>query len=195
MTVIRQATETPIHVHRFAEVRRDDELRLEALRRKDAAAWTELFEEHRDLVFRSALTHVREPALAEDITGQVFLEAIEGIGRYRDRGKPMAAWLLTITRHRSLDALRKMRRDRSTALEASAGTWAMTTAPALDALGDLTVEQREVIHLRFVEDRTVEDIARITGRSTAAVKSLQHRALRQLRARIEQKKAGGTTHV
>jgi RNA polymerase sigma-70 factor (ECF subfamily) len=107
----------------------------------------------------------------------------------------LAAWLLTITRHRSLDALRKMRRDQSTALEATAGTWAMTAAPALDALGDLTVEQREVIHLRFVEDQTIEDIARITGRSQAAVKSLQHRALRQLRARIEKNKAGGTASV
>ena len=53
--------------------------------------------------------------------------------------------------------------------------------PALvSAIGRLTPDQREVVVLRFVADLPIEAVARITGRTTGAVKALQHRALAQL---------------
>ncbi len=192
--MIRDVTELPaaqavIH-ERTQQAETPEEARLAALRCKDTLAWTALFEEHRHLVFRAALAQVRDQQLAEDVTSQVFLEAVEGIGRYRDRGKPIAAWLLAIARQRSLDVLRKQRRQARTGFVPVEGAWAMTTAPAFEALDILTPEQREVMHLRFVEERSVEEVASLTGRSTAAVKSLQHRALRQLRARTERRTGG-----
>ena len=159
------------------------DLFIEALRSRETEAWTALFEEHRHLVYRAALAQVGERELAEDVTAQVFLEAIEGIGRYRDRGKPISAWLLAIARHRSLDAIRKRRRDGTTAT-APADTGHEPSTAALEALHVLTPEQREVVHLRFVEDLSIETVATMTGRSPGAVKSLQHRALRQLRAHL-----------
>ncbi|MGE3075853.1 MAG: RNA polymerase sigma factor [Dehalococcoidia bacterium] len=68
---------------------------------------------------------------------------------------------------------------------------AFTATPALAALGELTPEQREVIHLRFVEDLPIHEVARLTGRSAGAVKSLQHRALRQLRSQLSPERPGG----
>lgn len=162
------------------------DLFIEALRSRETEAWTALFEEHRHLVYRAALAQVGERELAEDITAQVFLEAIEGIRRYRDRGKPISAWLLSIARHRSLDALRKRRRA-APVLEHDATTPVEHDA-ALEALHILTPEQREVVHLRFVEDLSIETVATMTGRSPGAVKSLQHRALRQLRAHLTNSK-------
>jgi len=156
---------------------------LAALRARDASAWTELFEQHRDLVYRAALSQVRERELAEDVTAQVFLEAIEGIRRYRDRGRPIGAWLLAIARHRSLDAIRKRRRE-SRSDPPPPGSAGEPASPALEALRVLTPEQREVVHLRFVEDLSIETVAAMTGRSPGAVKSLQHRALRQLRVHL-----------
>ena len=50
----------------------------------------------------------------------------------------------------------------------------------LSAIDRLTPEQREVVLLRFVADLPIEAVARITRRTTGAVKSLQHRALAQL---------------
>ncbi|MGE0598681.1 MAG: RNA polymerase sigma factor [Dehalococcoidia bacterium] len=160
-----------------------DSERIHALRARESAAWTALFEQQKDVVFRSALSLVGERELAEDITGQVFLEAIEGIGRFRDRGVPLTAWLLAIARHRSIDAMRKRRRERNTGVP-PAESGAFTANPALSALGQLTPEQREIIHLRFVEDLPIEEVARLTRRSPGAVKSLQHRALRQLRSQL-----------
>ncbi|MFN0148692.1 MAG: RNA polymerase sigma factor [Dehalococcoidia bacterium] len=160
------------------------EIELARLKRREPLAWSLLFEREYPLVFRVVLGRVREPAVAEDIASQVFLEAMQGIGRYRDRGRPMTAWLLTIARHRSLDWFRKARREHGIAIEPVGDGPESGLTVALDALAVLTHEQREVIHLRFVEGYSLEEVGRMTGRKTGAVKSLQHRALARLKTVI-----------
>lgn len=162
--------------------------KLTRLKRRDAQAWNDVFEEHHVLVFRAVLAQVRDTTVAEDITAQVFLEALQGIDRYRDRGKPIAAWLTTIARNRSTDWLRKQRREqralsREAALSA-VGTSETLPGDAYALLDPLTPEQREVVALRFIEELSLEEVASVTGRSPGAVKSLQHRALRQLRGAL-----------
>jgi RNA polymerase sigma-70 factor, ECF subfamily len=174
-----------------------DEQQLEALRQRNPAAWTQLFEQHNGLVFRSALAQLGDRALAEDITAQVFLEAIEGIGRYRSRGKPLTAWLLSIARHRSIDAARKRARQTTIPTIEHIPGIPLPGGEALEALAELTPDQRQVIHLRFIEDLSIEQVAALTNRTQGAVKSLQHRALRQLRARLDSTTTtpGGATHA
>jgi RNA polymerase sigma-70 factor, ECF subfamily len=46
-----------------------------------------------------------------------------------------------------------------------------------EALSTLTVEQREVILLRFHDDRSISEVAALTGRTETAIKGLQHRAV------------------
>lgn len=168
---------------------------LAALGARDPNEWTALFEQHRDLVFRAALAQLGEREAAEDVTGQVFLEAIEGIRRYRDRGRPLSAWLLTIARHRCLDAVRKRKRDETLAARQTADVQPPVVPHSLLALEALTREQREIIHLRFVEDLSIEEAARVSGRTPGAVKALQHRALRQLRAQLESNTTQGKGHA
>ncbi len=156
---------------------------LSALRSRQAAAWSALFEREHPVVFRAVLAQVGNRAVAEDITAQVFVEAIEGIGRYRDRGRPIVAWLLSIARVRCMDWFRRRGRERD--IEgipepAVEGPDAYLSV-AFAALAQLTAEQREVVHLRFVEGRPLDEVARLTGRSTGAVKALQHRALARLK--------------
>lgn len=160
---------------------REDSL-LERLRRREPQAWNELFDQEHPIVFRSALAQTGNPSVAEDIAGQVFLEALEGIDRYRERGKPIRVWLLTIARHRSLDWLRKRGRERTGEVpdqHVDGPEPAQTVA--LEALALVTPEQREVIFLRFVEGYSLREVAQLTRRSEGAVKSLQHRALDRLR--------------
>jgi RNA polymerase sigma-70 factor, ECF subfamily len=160
---------------------------LTELKRRDTAAWSALFEREHPVIFRSVLSQVGNRAVAEDITAQVFVEAIEGIERYRDRGRPIVAWLFSIARFRCADWFR--RRGRESVLEdapepAVDGPDASLTV-ALAALSELTPEQREVIHLRFVEGRPLEEVGQMTGRSAGAVKALQHRALARLKNILE----------
>ena len=157
---------------------------LARLKRREPGEWSALFERDYAIVFRSSLSRVGEPTVAEDIAAQVFLEAMEGIGRYLDRGKPITAWLLTIARHRSLDWLRRVSRERGAATEpVTAGPESGLTV-AIEALRLLTEDQREVVHLRFVEGYALDEVAKLTGRSAGAVKSLQHRGPARLRRLI-----------
>ena len=158
---------------------------LDRLKRREPGAWSQLFERDYPIVFRSVLSRVGERALAEDIASQVFIEAIEGIGRYRERGRPITAWLLTIARHRSFDWFRKVRREVGTVIEPTTEGPEATLTVALDALVHLTEDQREVIQLRFVEGYHLEEVAQLTGRTAGAVKSLQHRALARLKKIID----------
>ena len=154
---------------------------LDRLKRREPGAWTAVFEREYPLVFRTVLIRVREQAVAEDIAAQVFLEAMEGIGRYRERGKPFAAWLVTIARHRSLDWFRRRNREQGIVVEPSVDGPETGLTVALDALALLTDDQREVIHLRFIEGYSLEEVGKLTNRSAGAVKSLQHRGLARLR--------------
>ncbi|MBA4181927.1 MAG: RNA polymerase subunit sigma-24 [Anaerolinea sp.] len=151
------------------------------LKRRDQAAWAAMFEREHPLVFRSVFAQVGDRTTAEDITAQVFLEAIEGIGRYRHRGRPITAWLHSIARHRSTDWFRKKWRETGEIVEPVVDGPEQGLEVALAALSMLTSEQREVVHLRFVEDLSIEEVAAITGRSMGAVKAMQHRALARLR--------------
>ncbi|GAB4328105.1 MAG: hypothetical protein Kow0010_11870 [Dehalococcoidia bacterium] len=157
---------------------------LARLKRRESSAWSELFEREHPVVFRAVLAQVGSVAAAEDITSQVFLEAIEGIGRYRDRGRPFTAWLLTVARHRAID-WRRRQRARPEAIDGdlveTAGA-APSVDDALRLLERLTPEQRDVMVLRFVEGYSLDETARLTGRSLGSVKALQHRAVRQLRS-------------
>ena len=160
---------------------------LTELKSRDAAAWSALWQREHPVVFRAVFAQVGNRAVAEDITAQVFVEAIEGIGRYRDRGRPLVAWLLSIARLRCTDWFRRRGRERDleNAPEPTVDGPDAHLSAAFAALAELTREQREVVHLRFLEGRPLEEVARLTGRSTGAVKALQHRALARLKHILE----------
>ncbi|MFN0094775.1 MAG: RNA polymerase sigma factor [Dehalococcoidia bacterium] len=154
---------------------------VDRLKARDADAWSAVFEREYPLVYRSVLARTRNGAVAEDVASQVFVEAIAGIDRYRERGRPIGAWLMTIARNRAADWFRKQQRERGSEVEPTAAGPEAGLTIAVDALGRLTADQREVVHLRFVEGFALEEVAARTGRSVTAVKALQHRAIARLR--------------
>lgn len=162
------------------------ESEVERLKRGDQDAWAALFEAEYDRVFRLLVSLVGDVHAAEDLASQVFFEAVAGIRRYRDRGRPVPAWLFAIARHRATDWQRSRRRlERAhAAMTAPADRPDFAAAGIAEIVSTLKPEQAEVLHLRFVEGLEVEEIATILGRSGAAVRQLQHRALNNLRARF-----------
>ena len=127
----------------------------------------------------------------EDLTGEVFLQVSRDLPRFRDADDPAAVrrWVFTIARNRAIDAERRARRRPVQATAVLPEVEAPATAAEIDedllaALAALTDDQREVVTLRFVADLPLEDVARITRRSTGATKSLQHRALENLRQAV-----------
>jgi RNA polymerase sigma-70 factor, ECF subfamily len=171
--------------------RKDDEaslvLRACAL---DEKAVAELYERHVQAIYRYVIVRVNDHQVAEDITADVFLRAVEGLGTYEYRGAPFSAWLYRIARDRVVDYYRQQGRQ-------NAGEIPETLACSLpepdarvvqemeqqqlrDCLQKLTEDQRMVVLLRFIERQSADEIARRLGKTAGAVRALQHRALMAL---------------
>ena len=164
---------------------------IDRARNGDRAAFAELYDTHVDSVYRYVLYRVREPSDAEDITADVFTRAFANIHRYRWQGKSFLAWLYTIARNAVTD---RRRRERPTVELDNAyglaedGPTAHEQAvhgEAVDALRGavrhLTSEQQEVLVLRFVENRSSREVAKLLGKNEGAIRALQFRALGRLR--------------
>ncbi|MGH9179549.1 MAG: RNA polymerase sigma factor [Acidimicrobiales bacterium] len=121
----------------------------------------------------------------EDVLGEVFLQVARDLGTFRGDDDALRRWVFAIAHNRLLDARRRVARRPATAdrpvPEQAAPPPDVGLDPALvDALDELTPDQREVVVLRFVADLSLADVAQLTRRRVGAVKALQHRALETL---------------
>ena len=125
--------------------------------------------------------------LAEDVTSEVFQEALANLPRFEWRGAPFAAWLFRIAANAIADRAKRAARERGT----PAPDPADDPEPARERdeelarlyrrVRDLPADQRRVIEMRFTEEKSIREIAAELGRSEGAVKQLQFRAVRSLR--------------
>lgn len=131
----------------------------------------------------------------EDVLGEVFFHVARSLHRFHgDEDEDLRSWVFTIARHRVVDDVRRRARRPTTAGDVTPDLPGPPDPSGLDpdlieALGRLNEEQREVIALRFIADLSLADVAKITGRSVGAVKSMQLRGIDQL-ARILKRSCG-----
>lgn len=160
---------------------------------RDAHWLEQLYNDHCDLVYRYAHALVNEGTTAEDIVAEVFLRAWRYRHALRDDGRS-AAWLLAITRRVAIDAFRRTARygQSESPLEDRPELAAPVTAdPPEDegciwsAFRKLTRGQQQVLYLRFVEERSHEEVLRMLGRSPGAIRAVQFRALARMRRLLE----------
>ncbi len=172
----------------------DTPLVLRAIRR-DQDAFGELYDRHVVRVYRHIYYMVGNAAEAEDLTAQTFLRAWEAIERYQVRGAPFVSWLLRIAHNLGVSYLRS-KRDSSELHDGIVDTkerrdpeWSyqQTAEEELvrEAILRLREEQRQVIILRFIEDLDYKEVADIIGKSVAAIRVIQHRALNSLRKQMK----------
>ena len=176
----------------------DDELVLAALAGRDDA-YEELARRHKGRVFGVAARFARDTAELEDICQEVFTQAYFKLRQYR-RDSPFEHWLLRITTHKCYDYLRKRRRAApqisvEAMLESGHEPHAPpppTAHPRLEhlhaAIGQLSAKERLVITLLELEERSVLEIAGLTGWSVGNVKVRAFRARAALRKLMEKQK-------
>jgi RNA polymerase sigma factor (sigma-70 family) len=130
---------------------------------------------------------------------EVFLRVFRGIGTFDGSEDKFRSWVFAIAHNRIIDERRRRSRRPAEVPASEAPEVPTEQAPdaadlALGRLGDdrlrllldgLSPEQREVLLLRVVADLSIEDTARALGKRPGAVKALQHRAIRSLRAKVE----------
>ncbi|OFW59778.1 MAG: hypothetical protein A2133_10525 [Actinobacteria bacterium RBG_16_64_13] len=179
--------------------RRREQRLVEAACRGEESAVEALYRTHFDTIYRYVLLRLRSPSAAEDVTSQVFLGMIRGLGRYHDEGKPFVAWLYGMARKQIAFYQRGQSRvpnpvdlDAAEELVAhSAGPHATAEEREVrgalaDALGRVPEGQREVIMLRYILSMSLAETAAIVGRTEGAVKQLQLRGLATLKTLLGQ---------
>jgi RNA polymerase sigma-70 factor (ECF subfamily) len=179
---------------------------LDGARCGESEALSTLYRQFLPAVSGYVATRVPDRATAEDLTSEVFLKMVEGIGQLQASDEPgFAAWLLQIARFTVADYYRKRQyQPMVVSLEPTGGEedshgecralpsnqpdgdpahwieareeWARVVA----AINTLTEEQRQVLVGRLIIGFDVATVARMVGKKANAVKSLQFRALQSL---------------
>lgn len=155
---------------------------------KDPSRFAELYETNFERVYAFIVRRVHDRHEAEDLTAEVFHHALENIARFEWRGVPFAVSLYRIATNAIADRGRRMKYtlEAAGAEDYDRSSWQeIERRAALFRLVEgLPEDQRTVIVKRFVEQKTIRDIAKEFGRSEGAIKQLQFRALESLRARV-----------
>ena len=180
-----------------AQVAVDDGLAITIERAivQDRQAFGELYSRYLDRVYRYAYYSLGNAQEAEDVAAQTFLQAWQAIGRYRPTGAPFISWLLRIA-HNIVVSHHRSRRNHAPLLEAVVRADGRESPletcqrqedqrRLIDALGRLKDVHRRVLILRFADELSYAEVAAILGKSVAAARVIQHRALGALRRLLE----------
>ncbi|HEY8642107.1 MAG TPA: sigma-70 family RNA polymerase sigma factor [Candidatus Dormibacteraeota bacterium] len=171
-----------------------DETGLVQRAKLDPAAFGELYDRYFSQIYRFVYSRVRDQSAAEDVTSEVFVKALRGIGRYQDTGRPFSAWLYQIAVNAVNDRYRSLRPTEDIDSQISISTG----GPSLDEIAIQNEEvrriwtlvetlpgpQRTAMVLKFQEDMKIDDIAAVMGKSPGAVKLLIHRGVTRLRENV-----------
>ncbi|MBM3127258.1 MAG: sigma-70 family RNA polymerase sigma factor [Chloroflexi bacterium] len=144
-----------------------------------------MYDTHAPRIFRYIYHRLGNRAVAEDLTSEVFVRFL----RARVAPDNLAAFLFRMAHNLIVDYLRCHRAtqllDENLAAEqsdpANLVAEEMRRARLRRALARLTVEQQQVIVLKFLEGFSNEEIARVLDKSVGAVKVMQHRGLATMR--------------
>jgi len=173
-------------VPRISRREAEERLLVEAAQ-KDPTHFAELYEDNFARVYAFIRRRVRDRDIAEDLTADVFHKALAHLPKFDWRGIPFSAWLLRIAANLVVDEWKRSSRE-------------LVQDPPEDSVSEMDVaeienrarlfrlveqlpsDQGRVIAMRFSEQKSIRDIAQELGRSEGAVKQLQFRGLKTLRA-------------
>jgi RNA polymerase sigma-70 factor (ECF subfamily) len=183
------AGENPTEEHEWSRL-------MAAAQSGDRAAYERLLREVTPFVRARVRSFHRSPDRAEDVVQDVLL-TVHRVRHTYDPGRPFAHWLAAITRRRSIDALRRVSRigAAETSDEIAYATFAdprpkkeeerrEAGAGLAGAIAGLTANQREAVELLKLNEMSLAEASRQSGKSIAALKVNLHRAIKALRARL-----------
>ena len=176
----------------------DERLLIEAAQH-DPSRFAELYENNFERVYAYVVRRVHSREEAEDITAEVFHQALAGLPRFEWRGVPFAAWLFKIASNAIIDRSTRAAKAREVPAILDLPTEVNPKeiedeieqrARLFQLVVRLPVDQRRVIGMRFAEEKSIREIAHEIGRTEGAVKQLQFRALQNLRAQLSDESGG-----
>lgn len=171
-----------------------DERLLVQAAQADPSKFDVLYELHFERIYFFIVSRVRDRGVAEDITSETFQKALASLASYEYRGAPFASWLYRIASNAIVDHFHRSNREQQ--LDELEHPLAQPELSSNDMefvekhvhffrlVEQLPEVQRRVVLERFVEDRSIREIAQRLSKTEGAIKQLQFRALQTLRAQI-----------
>jgi RNA polymerase sigma-70 factor (ECF subfamily) len=174
----------------------------------DSAAWSELVRAQHRRVYGICYRFTGNPADAEDLTQDVFLKIYSNLNRF-DLGRgSLQVWITTLTRNLLVDNFRRTRLQRATGSLDDGWEDAETLKPidrltsralspheaaaknelakmVQDALAQVSVDLREAVILRDLQDMDYKEIAQVLGIPEGTVKSRISRGRAELARLLE----------
>ena len=164
----------------------DRQLLQEYVRGRSQEAFSELVDRHLPMVYSTARRLVHDEHLAEDVAQNVFVTLVQKAGAL-DAMPVIAGWLYNTARHLAMHAVRTEQRRRERE-EAAVAMQALQTpeeaSPILEhlepAMSELDEGERDVLVLRYFEDRSLREVGQELGITEEAARKRVDRAVEKL---------------
>ncbi|HEX3372601.1 MAG TPA: sigma-70 family RNA polymerase sigma factor [Edaphobacter sp.] len=167
----------------------DDGALLALVQRGDETAMASLFDRYSKIVYSVALRVLRDPASAEDVLQEVFMQIWRNPNSFIATRGSLGGWLAVVARNRSIDALRRKRPSEPVEDMALASNYNLADEAERNSLMEkargvirlLPMEQRKTLEMAFFDGLTHSEIAEMTGDPLGTVKTRIRSALTSLR--------------
>lgn len=170
---------------------------LEQAREYNAQALAEIYDRYAESIYRYLYRYLGDAAQAEDLTSEVFLKLLQVLNTRQAPRDRLQGWLYRVAHNLAMDWFRRESKtahwtlDERLVAEGDAPPTAVeklqTRQQLLAAIGQLTLDQQQVILLRFGEGLKIAEVSQLLDKSEGAVKIMQHRAIKRLRKLLEVK--------
>ncbi|MFG6118496.1 MULTISPECIES: RNA polymerase sigma factor SigX [Thalassobacillus] len=167
-----------------------------------------LYEKYHQDIFQFIFYMVKNREQTEDLVQEVYIKVLKSYDKFKGDSSEKT-WLFSIARHVTIDFFRKQERKRKRLLEffdwEKKGEQIKDQQPLPEEIAEkneqiqilyehldkLTVDQRSVIILRFIQLMSIQETADILGWSISKVKTTQHRGMKVLQDLMaDQRKEG-----
>lgn len=157
--------------------------------------WTDVYEEHADIVFRFLMYFLGNREDAEDVTQETFLKAFHKQDSYKQQAS-IRTWLITIARHQAIDRVRRKQRGKllqnlfrreqpeQIALPEEMLFQSETKRELYLEIQNLKPDYRAVVILKGIQELTNQEVADILGWSEGKVRVTFHRAIKSLGGKL-----------
>jgi RNA polymerase sigma-70 factor, ECF subfamily len=169
----------------------DDDIRHLLSKGRREAAFEALVDRYQNKVFRLVFSMVYNAARSEEVTQDIFLKVWQALPGYDARAS-LSTWIYTIARNTTYSHLKSESYRKTAPLDGAPEP----VAPARITLDRLEIErllarlpeeQRQVVAVFYLQDRSIEDVAQMLDLPVGTVKSHLHRARRSMAGVMEGK--------
>jgi RNA polymerase sigma factor (sigma-70 family) len=190
MTAILTTSPPPVASRDLAHL--SDESLLSLVASSDDQALAELYDRFGRLAYGLALRILRDEALAQDAVQEAFLAVWRSADRFLAERAKASTWILTLVHRRAVDLVRREDRRRGEPLDSAAEPAASETVEdeatlgferrvVLEALAQLTPEQREALELGYYGGLSQSELSERLGLPLGTIKSRMFAGLSRLR--------------